>query len=169
MQRATIATLSAVVCAVGFAAARGEGTAMFDRVGAGVIAGGLIGAAVGSLAHGLVATALRLDTQAAFQALIVGFGAKALGALLPWAAFSFVPQANALADPIAYLVAYAAAVLLVLFAGVFDNLHLSNEIALDAMDAERADGAAAERSGRTASSSPPAPPQGSSAPLESAS
>ena len=97
------------------------------------------------------------------MALTVSFGAKALGAILPWAAISFVPGASDLVHATSYLIAYAASVLLVVGAGVFDNLHLSNEIALDAKERGRE----FDTSDPTSSSSSSAP--GSSDVLESAS
>lgn len=173
-----VATAALGVCA-SYAFARGvaEGAepALFgqaelplDRVGAAVLLGGVIGACIGLLSHGLVRAALRVDTQAAFQALVIGFGAKAAGAVLPWATLAYLPAAQGLADGGTYLIAYAAVVLVVLGAGIFDNLHLSNEIALDAMErgaAERP--SASDRGGRASSGSPQ--PSGSSDALESVS
>lgn len=154
MQRASIFALLAVVGAVVFASTRPDG---FDRVAAGVLGGAFLGGAVGLLAHGLVGVALRHDTQAAFQSLVIGFAAKAAGAILPWAVLTFLPQAQPLAHPVAYLVAYAAAVLMVLGGGVFDHLRLSTEIA--AASGRGGDGAA----------SPSGSSPGSSHSLESAS
>ncbi|MEO0660659.1 MAG: hypothetical protein AAFZ87_03900, partial [Planctomycetota bacterium] len=145
-----------------FAMERGDGLLGMGRSAAGVILGVVIGAGVGLLAHSLVRAALRVDTQAAFQALVVGFGAKAAGAVLPWGALSFVPRAAELADPTSYVIAYAFTVLVVVGAGVLDNLHLSNEIALDAMEAGRAPGSADQGS----RSGDPLQPQGSSDALE---
>ena len=118
--------LLAVIGAAVFASTRPDG---FDRLGAGALAGAFLGGCVGLLAHTLVGAALRHDTEAAFQSLVIGFAAKFAGAVLPWLALTFLPQAQPLADPIAYLVAYAAAVLLVLGGGLFDHLRLSAEVA----------------------------------------
>lgn len=167
MQRASIFALLAVVGAVVFASTRPDG---FDRVAAGVLAGALLGGAVGLLAHGLVGMALRHDTQAAFQSLVIGFAAKAAGAILPWAVLTFLPQAQGLAHPVAYLVAYAAAVLAVLGGGVFDHLRLSTEIAAasgGALGGSSEGSGAASPSGT--SSGPSGSSPGSSHPLESAS
>lgn len=135
----------------------------FDRIGAGVVAGAFLGGAVGLLAHTLVGTALKLDTQAAFQSLIVGFAAKAAGAILPWAVLSFLPQAQPLAHPVAYLIAYASTILIVLGGGLFDHLRLSNEIAAQPSVFESGSASGGE------STSSDSIPSGSSPSLESAS
>lgn len=136
MQRASIFALLALLGAVAFAITRPDG---FDRVAVGVVAGTLLGGCVGLLSHSLVSTALKYDTQAAFQSLVIGFAAKAAGAILPWAVLSFLPQAQPLAHPVAYLVAYAATVLIVMGGGLFDHLRLSAEVA--AASGDDADGA----------------------------
>ena len=104
----------------------GGGRSM-GRNSAGVLLGAFIGAAVALLSHTLVATALRLSTEAAFKALTVGFFVKCLGAMLPWAALSFLPQVGRIADPTAYLVAFAITVVLVLGGGLFDHLKAVND------------------------------------------
>ncbi|QDV06734.1 hypothetical protein Poly30_22490 [Planctomycetes bacterium Poly30] len=93
-----------------------------DRNSAGILAGAFIGAAVALLSHTLVATALKFSTEAAFKALTLGFFAKCLGAVLPWAAMNYLPQVGRLADSTAYLVAFAIVVVLVLGGGLFDHL-----------------------------------------------
>lgn len=98
-----------------------EGSGM-DRNSAGILAGAFIGAAVALLSHTLVATALKFSTEAAFKALTLGFFAKCLGAILPWAAMNYLPQVGRLADSTAYLVAFAVVVVLVLGGGLFDHL-----------------------------------------------
>ena len=108
------------------AAESGSGLAM-GRNSAGVLLGAFVGAAVALLSHTLVATALRLSTEAAFKALTVGFFVKCLGAILPWAALSYLPQVGRIADPTAYLVAFAITVVLVLGGGLMDHLRAVNE------------------------------------------
>lgn len=126
LQRASLVTTLAVIAAAAFAVLRPDG---FDRVGAGAFAGALLGGSIGLLAHGLVGMAMRVDTEAAFRSLAIGFFAKAAGAILPWAALTFLPQAAPLAHPTAYLLAYAGTLLTVLGAGVIDHLRVSREIA----------------------------------------
>ncbi len=133
MQRFATFTAVAAVLGAGVVAVMGvfapevaEGAepvaASMDRNSAGILAGAFIGAAVALLSHTLVATALKLSTEAAFKALIVGFFAKCLGAILPWGAMTFLPQVERLADSTAYLVAFATVVVLVLGGGLFDHL-----------------------------------------------
>lgn len=149
MQRiATFTALAAVACgaAVAFAGAfepaveavpgalegatstlQAESGQGMGRNSAGVLLGAFIGAAVALLSHTLVATALRLSTEAAFKALTVGFFVKCLGAILPWGALTYLPQVGRIADPTAYLVAFAITVVLVLGGGLFDHLRAVNE------------------------------------------
>ena len=160
LQRASIVTTLAVIAAAAFAVLRPDG---FDRVGAGVFGGALLGGSIGLLAHGLVGMAMRVDTEAAFRSLAIGFFAKAAGAILPWAALTFLPQAAPLAHPTAYLLAYAGTLLLVLGAGVLDHLRVSHEVATESSAGTPVDSIA----GPDSAVSPQ--PIGSSRSLESAS
>jgi hypothetical protein len=145
MQRiATFTALAAIACgaAVAFGGVFEPGDVALQQVtdpsdsasplsmgrnSAGVLLGAFIGAAVALLSHTLVATALKLSTEAAFKALTVGFFVKCIGAILPWGALSFLPQVGRIADPTAYLVAFAITVVLVLGGGLFDHLRAVNE------------------------------------------
>ena len=172
LQRASICALLAVIGAAVFAMTQSGG---IDRIGAGVLAGAFLGGAIGLLTHRVVGLAMERDTQAAFQALIVGFALKAAGAILPWAMLSFVPQAQPLAHPIAYLIAFAVTILLVMFGGLFDHLRLSAEIAAKQLIAG-ADGDSSSNgslpsavSSAVSAAASPVGPSGSSHSLESAS
>ena len=139
MQRiATLTALAAVACGAGVAfagvfepvrdALAQPVTGMsLGRNSAGVLLGAFIGAGVALLSHTLVATALKFSTEAAFKALTLGFFAKCLGAILPWAALSYLPQVGRMADPTAYLVAFAVTVVLVLGGGLLDHLRAVND------------------------------------------
>lgn len=154
MHRASFTAILALVGAAVFVATRGEG---WDRIAAGVMGGVFLGCCVGLLSHGLVGLALRQDTEAAFKALVIGFAAKFAGAVLPWAVLTFLEPAHRLADGTAYLIAFAASVMLVLAGGIFDHLRLAAQIS-----DENA------RARETETSSSPVS-TGSSTPLESAS
>ena len=169
MQRiATFTALAAIACAAGVAFAGvfepvqdaltspGGVDAVKDAVAetgqslgrnsAGVLLGAFIGAGVALLSHTLVATALRFSTEAAFKALTLGFFVKCLGAILPWGALSFLPQVGRIADPTAYLVAFAVTVVLVLGGGLFDHLRAVNDgsILNDASDVSSGPSATSE-------------------------
>ena len=164
MQRiATFTALAAIACAAGVAFAgvfepaqpvqgglgveAAEQTALsLGRNSAGVLLGAFIGAGVALLSHTLVATALKFSTEAAFKALTLGFFAKCLGAILPWAALSYLPQVGRMADPTAYLIAFAVTVVLVLGGGLFDHLRAVNEgsILNDPSDASSGSGGSSD-------------------------
>ena len=146
MQRiATLTALAAIACAAGVAFAGvfepmqevlmgsegvdavQEGARSLGRNSAGVLLGAFIGGGVALLSHTLVATALKFSTEAAFKALTLGFFAKSLGAILPWAALTYLPQVARMADPTAYLIGFAVTVVLVLGGGLFDHLRAIND------------------------------------------
>ncbi|MEM6571528.1 MAG: hypothetical protein AAF957_24160 [Planctomycetota bacterium] len=154
MQRASVTALAVTAIGVAFVAIREGG---LDDVGMGALGGVLLGGVVGLMAHSLVATAMQLDAERSLRFVMAGFTVKAAGAVLPWGVFAFWAPARAFADPTAYLVGYAAAVLPILCAGVIDHLRLAA-----ILSAERASGEASGGLNSSVST-------GSSGSLESAS
>lgn len=154
MQRATLTALVVLALGVGLVPIRGEG---LDLVAVGGLGGLTLGASAALLAHALVSAAMRLESERALRFVLAGFLVKAAGAILPWAVLSFWGPAAGVADPTAYALAYVAAALLVLGAGVFDHLRLAAIVSHQRARAEMDGGLTHPVS------------TGSSAPLESAS
>ncbi|MAE28479.1 MAG: hypothetical protein QF724_09640 [Planctomycetota bacterium] len=96
-------------------------------LGTGVLAGFLLGCAVGGLAHAWQVHTMRHNPENAFGAFGLGFLAKVLGLGLGAAAFNAIEPLALRVDWRTYLLAFIGAVLVLMVAGTFDHLRFLKE------------------------------------------
>lgn len=111
-----------LACLVAVALAAAAGARFGGRTGVGLVAGALLGGAVGLFAHGLLGRSLHRDFEASLKALLGAFALKLAALVAAWAALVFVPALNALASPPAFALAFAATAVLLLAVGSLDHL-----------------------------------------------
>ncbi len=115
-------TRTAIVCLIAVFAAAALGARLGGRTGVGIVAGALLGGAIGLAAHGLLARSLTRDFEASLRALLGAFGLKLAVLAGAWAALTFVPALAAVAAPTGFLLAFAATAALLLAVGSLDHL-----------------------------------------------
>ncbi|MEZ6017000.1 MAG: hypothetical protein R3F49_17915 [Planctomycetota bacterium] len=111
-----------LACLVVIAVAVAIGAQWGGRVGVGTASGALLGGAVALASHGLLGRSLKAEFETALAALLGAAALKLLVLFAAWAALTFVPALGQVADVAAFLLAYAAAILVVLGVGSFDHL-----------------------------------------------
>jgi hypothetical protein len=111
-----------LACFAAVALAAALGVFWGGRTGVGVVAGTLLGGAVGLFGHGLLANSLQRDFEASLKALLASMGLKLCVLVGVWAALVFVPALGAIAAPAAFLVSFAGTALLLAAVGSLDHV-----------------------------------------------
>jgi amino acid permease len=119
--------LSTLTTSIGLAAAGFLAISMGGAHGTGVLAGYLSGAAITGFCLVRQRRVLRTAPQRALQTMVEGFLGKLGGVVVGTLAILFVPGLRNVLDLASFLLAFAAAVLLVLLPGTFENARILRE------------------------------------------
>jgi hypothetical protein len=119
--------LTTLTTSLGLVAAASLAVALRGAPGMGVLTGYLAGAAVTSTFLLRQRRVLRESPRRALQTMVEGFLAKLGAIVVATAVILAVPGVRARCDLASFLLAFAAAVLLVLLPGTFDNARILRE------------------------------------------
>jgi hypothetical protein len=120
-------TLTTLTTSIGLAAAVALAAWLGGAPGSGVLAGFCVGAAVTGWGVLRQRRVLRSYPQHAMRTMVEGFLAKLALVAVAAVLFVLVPALRQAADWRSFLLAFAAAVLLVLLPGTFDNARILKE------------------------------------------